>query len=115
MSAPNYHAFVDELLKIAEEEPAVTQERPHPLATAARGIGGFALGAGAGYAGTHLADKAVKALGGSGLPPSVVRYGAPVLGAGAGLGFALLQHRMLEAMKEPKGPEGPGPHAVAGP
>lgn len=115
------NSFVDELIKIATVDVATDPasaptegevapvHREHPALTALKGIGGFAVGAGLGYTGTHYVDKAIKALGGAGLPMPVLRYGAPVLGTATGLGFSLLQHKMTERMKDywSKKPEAP--------
>lgn len=92
-------AFFDEMHKIADDAQAIQEVREHPAVTIAKGVGGAALGAGAGYIGMHGVDKAIKALGGSGVPRPVIRYGAPIAGGAAGLGFGLLQHRMMERMK----------------
>jgi hypothetical protein len=109
-------AFFEELTKIATVDavtdpasaPAESQVAPvhreHPAATIAKGIGGFALGSGAGYVGAHYTDKAIKALGGDGLPLSVLRYGPPIVGAAAGLGMGYLQHRMLDRVKDYNAP-----------
>lgn len=95
----NFNAFFDEMNKIAEEV------REHPAKTLAKGVGGFALGAGTGYVGMHGIDQGIKALGGKGVSPNVVRIGAPLVGGGAGLGYGLLQHRMMERMKSNLQPE----------
>jgi len=104
-------AFFDEFIKIATidaltdpasaplEREVAPVHREHPALTALKGIGGFAVGAGLGYTGAHYTDKAIKALGGDGVPLPVLRYGAPLVGAATGLGFGLLQHKMTERMK----------------
>lgn len=94
-------AFFDEMHKIADAAQAVEEVREHPAVTIAKGVGGAALGAGAGYVGMHGLNKAIEAVRGpgKGIPPSVIRYGAPIAGGAAGLGFGLLQHRMMERMK----------------
>lgn len=116
MTDVTYNAFFDELTKIATVDavtdpasaPIESQVAPvhkeHPAATLAKGIGGFALGSGLGYVGAHYTDKAIKALGGDGVPLSVLRYGPPIVGAGAGLGFALLQHKMMDRVKDYNAP-----------
>lgn len=96
------NSFFDEMHKIADEKQVTEDVREHPAMTAAKGVGGFALGAGAGYVGAHGLNKAVEALRGpgKGIPPKVIRYGAPIAGATAAMGYNLLQHQMMERMKK---------------
>lgn len=111
MNDVTFAALFDELTKLADVD-AVTDPasapieaqtpppyREHPALTVAKGVGGFALGAGAGYVAAHGTDRAIRALGGDGVPTPVLRYGAPLAGAAAGMGFGLLQHRMMQRMK----------------
>jgi hypothetical protein len=111
-----YAAFADELVKIAEAD-AVTDAasavnegqtpppyREHPALTLAKGVGGYALGAGAGYVGMHGLNRGIQALGGDGLPLAVMKYGPPVAASAAGLGFGLLQHRMMDRLKKSGAP-----------
>ena len=119
MNSATFKAFSEELIKIADVDqatdidsntskeqvaPVHQVQREHPAWTAAKGIGGFALGAGAGFTGMHYADKAIKHLGGDGVPLSVLQYGAPIAGAATGLGMAYLQHRMLQQIRPPEVP-----------
>lgn len=94
MNGTYFNGFFDEMNKIAEEV------KEHPGVTLAKGVGGAAIGGGLGYLGAHLTDKAVRsATGGKhGIPAEVVFIGAPIIGAGAGLGAGLLQHRMVQRM-----------------
>lgn len=110
-----YAAMSSELLKIAANEvsgeapslevsetptqPTPAKSKPeHPAATFAKGIGGYALGAGLGYTGAHLADRAIRKYnGGNSIPPDYIRIGAPILGGAAGLGLGYLNHKMLNS------------------
>lgn len=91
--------------KLAEE---MVEKREHPALTAAKGIGGFALGAGLGYGAAHGVDQGMKAFGHRGLPAGVIRYGAPAVAAASGLGFNYLQGRMMDRIKANMSPEVPG-------
>lgn len=108
MNEVTRNAFLDELIKIAQADVPPEPQTPvqpgpqtapvhkeHPAMTVAKGVGGFALGAGLGYVGSHLTEKGLKALGADGVPLPVLRYGPAVVGGAAGLGFGLLQHRMM--------------------
>lgn len=112
-------AFFDEMHKIADAVQQVKQPpeevREHPVFTAAKGIGSLALGAGVGYAGAHGIDQVVKRIrkDGKGIPPQVIGYAAPVLGAAAGFGANYLQHRMMQRMKYNMNPPEEVPHDVA--
>lgn len=104
---PQLSAFFDEMHKIAEEP------YEHPAMTVLKGIGGFSLGAGLGYVGTHLADRALRyATGGQGLHPAFTSYIGPAAGSVAGMGFAVLQSKMMDRIKsntseKPNVPQGP--------
>ena len=112
MDPTTYSAFLDELIKIADVDPITDSQsavqpdeqtppmyREHPAATLAKGIGTFAVGAGLGYAGGHLADRAVRAFGGEGIPRYIVDAVGPVATGAAGLGFSYLQHKMMDRIK----------------
>ena len=107
-----YAAFVDEFLKIAEvdavtdpasvvqpDEQTAPIHREHPALTIAKGVGGFALGAGLGAGGMYLANKATHALTGNNIPKSVLTVAAPIATGAAGLGLSYLQHRMLQRIQ----------------
>lgn len=94
------NSFFDEMHKIANEEM-----KEHPALTAAKGVGGFALGAGAGYGATHAVDKGVRALGGKGLSPGAMAVAGPLAGAASGIGFNLLQKKMMDRMSSNMGKE----------
>lgn len=92
-----YSGFFDELEKIAEEGASESAPSPlieHPAKTLAKGVGGYALGAGLGYVGAHALNQGIKALGGEGLPAPVLMYGAPVAAAAMSLGGPYLQGRI---------------------
>lgn len=102
-----FASFCDELMKIAaagspdepQVVPSATDEdapvaKPNAFKPYLKGLGGFALGAGLGYTGAHLADRGIKRLGGDGVPLGLIHFGAPLVGAGAGLGLMYLQDRI---------------------
>jgi hypothetical protein len=88
------YSFFDEMHKIAEEV------REHPAATIAKGVGGATIGGGLAYGAAHYGDKAIRAATGGkhGIPPGAVAVGAPIIGAGAGLGAGLLHNKMIQRM-----------------
>jgi hypothetical protein len=96
------HCFFDEMHEIMKE---AKERREHPALTAAKGIGVLALGAGTGYVLTEGADRGIRALGGKGIPQRVKQIGAPIVGGAAGLGYGLLQHKMMGRMKHNLQPE----------
>jgi zinc transporter ZupT len=121
MDQTTSNAFLDELMKIAaadvdaatDYQSAVTPDkqtppmyRQHPALDVAAGLGGFALGAGIGYGGAHLANRGIQALGGEPLSPSTVGVIAPVAGLASGIGFSYLQHKIMQRLHEhaEKGP-----------
>lgn len=89
--------FFEEMHEILKEAQEERQE--HPALTVAKGIGGLALGAGTGYVLTEGADRGIRALGGPGIPRGVKQVAVPIVGGAAGLGYGLLQHKMLERMR----------------
>jgi len=72
---------------------------PHPAMTAGKTIGGVALGTGLGVGLGELANLGVKKLTKKPIPVAA-RYGIPVLGAAAGLGYSALQGSTMRKMKE---------------
>ena len=124
MNTATSHAFFDELTKIAalgdsaqdvdtatDSRSAVTSDKEtpppyqeHPAWTMAKGIGGVALGAGAGYAGATGLDAAIRALGGKGIPTPAIQIGAPLLGTATALGYHALQSRIKQQLQNGKPP-----------
>lgn len=88
-----YPAFAEELLKIAEDRKnSRGLELAKILGTGALGFGaGTAAGLGIG----HLVNKAYK----GGIPRNTLLLAAPVLGAGAGIAYAMQKKKEQEAIR----------------
>ena len=88
-----YRGFAEELLKIAEDRKTNRGlELAKIVGTGALGLGvGTAAGMGAGY----LANKAYK----GGIPRNTLLLAAPVLGAGAGIAYAMHKKKEQEAIR----------------
>lgn len=88
-----FHAFFDEMLKIAEE-----QSTEHPAMPYVKGIGGMAVGSGLGYLAAEGANRYL--FKGEMGKPGVTSIVAPIVGGVAGLGVAGLQQHMLNKARE---------------
>jgi hypothetical protein len=115
-------AFFDELTKIAADVEGITDPgskvegdqatpppyREHPALTVAKGIGGYGLGTLGGYLAAHGADRAIRYFGGEGMPLAALKYGPPIVGGAAGIGFTMLQNKMMGRIGDYVGQPGKG-------
>lgn len=86
--------FAEELLKIAKENRGLELAK-----LVGGGALGFGLGTAAGMAGGHFADKAYKGLTGKSIQNNHLLLVTPVLGAGAGIAYAMQKAREQEALR----------------
>lgn len=96
----HFHSFADEMLKIAEEAVAVPEQpaAEHPIMPYVRGVGGFALGTGLGYAGMEALNR--YALHGQAAAPVWLQRSIPLATGFAGMAMSGLQAHMLDKARK---------------
>lgn len=97
MRLAQLQAFAAEMQKLAEGEG---QPRARDLALIlGAGTLGFGTGTLAGMGGGYLADKAYEKVTGRRIPSSALHIAAPLVGAGAGIAYAMYKAKEQEAIR----------------
>lgn len=96
---PSFKAFSEELQKYASPDDKKKSPGMDMAKILGAGTLGFGVGTGVGALGGWLADKAVQGATGKGIPKKYIMVGAPLLGTGAGIAYAIHKAREQEALR----------------
>jgi ABC-type nitrate/sulfonate/bicarbonate transport system permease component len=93
---PSFEAFVDEFVKIAEENKRPGRD---VVRSVGAGLLGFGVGTAAGLGTGYLADKAWQKATGKKIPSSAIAVAAPLLGTASGIAYAMYKAKEQEAIR----------------